>query len=143
MGKQLVNFITCGCESSTPFLSFTKAIKPRSLPELLLRYQRDFRYLFSIINLNNIFVLQILFWDEYNIKFVFPPSLSFTTHILCLPSMYNVLLIFYWFPSKLNLTTYQSRWNDMKYIIFVVVIILYLLVLLKTCNISLMICQTL
>jgi hypothetical protein len=24
MGKQLVTFITCGCESSAPFLSFTK-----------------------------------------------------------------------------------------------------------------------
>jgi hypothetical protein len=24
MGKQLVNFITCGCESSAPFLQFTK-----------------------------------------------------------------------------------------------------------------------
>jgi len=24
MGKQLVNFITCGCESSAPFLKFTK-----------------------------------------------------------------------------------------------------------------------
>ena len=45
--------------------------------------------LFSIINLNNIFVLQTLFWDEYNIKFVFPPFLSFTTHILYLQSMHQ------------------------------------------------------
>jgi hypothetical protein len=50
----------------------TKAIKPRPLPELLLRYQWGFRYLslfFFIIKLNNIFLLlQILLQDKYNIS---------------------------------------------------------------------------
>jgi hypothetical protein len=32
MGKQLLNFITCGCESSAPFLQFTKlGVKPRRI----------------------------------------------------------------------------------------------------------------
>jgi hypothetical protein len=37
MGKQLVNFITCGCESSAPFLQFTKpeAVLVIGLYELL------------------------------------------------------------------------------------------------------------
>jgi hypothetical protein len=44
-----------------------KDIKPHPLPELLLRYQWGFRYLFIIIiRLNNIF-LQILLQDKYNI----------------------------------------------------------------------------
>jgi hypothetical protein len=32
MGKQLVNFIICGCESSAPFLQFTK---PSAKPWLI------------------------------------------------------------------------------------------------------------
>jgi hypothetical protein len=35
MGKQLVNFITCGCESSAPFLSFTKP--GHDIAEILLK----------------------------------------------------------------------------------------------------------
>ena len=41
MGKQLVNFITCGCESSAPFLAFTmrartsiKGIYPQKCPSI-------------------------------------------------------------------------------------------------------------
>jgi hypothetical protein len=33
MGKQLVNFITCGCESNAPFLQFTK---PGANPAVLV-----------------------------------------------------------------------------------------------------------
>jgi hypothetical protein len=37
MGKQLVNFITCGCESSAPFLSFTKpGANPRRIGDRLV-----------------------------------------------------------------------------------------------------------
>ena len=37
MGMQLVNFITCGCESSAPFLSFTKpGANPRRIGDELL-----------------------------------------------------------------------------------------------------------
>jgi hypothetical protein len=35
MGKQLVNFITCGCESSAPFFVIYKAILVIGLYELL------------------------------------------------------------------------------------------------------------
>jgi hypothetical protein len=37
MGKQLVNFITCGCESSAPFLQFTKAGANHDIAEILLK----------------------------------------------------------------------------------------------------------
>ena len=37
MGMQLVNFITCGCESSAPFLSFKKSgANPRRIGDELL-----------------------------------------------------------------------------------------------------------
>ena len=37
MGKQLVNFITCGCESSAPFLKFTKlGENPRRIGDRLV-----------------------------------------------------------------------------------------------------------
>jgi hypothetical protein len=37
MGKQQVNFITCGCESSAPFLQFTKpGTNPRSIGDRLV-----------------------------------------------------------------------------------------------------------
>jgi hypothetical protein len=37
MGKQLVNFITCGCESSAPFLQFTKpGANPRRIGDRLV-----------------------------------------------------------------------------------------------------------
>ena len=37
MGKQLANFITCGCESSTPFLLFTKlGANPRRIGDRLV-----------------------------------------------------------------------------------------------------------
>jgi hypothetical protein len=37
MGKQLVNFITCGCESSAPFLQFTKTdANPRRIGDRLV-----------------------------------------------------------------------------------------------------------
>ena len=36
MGKQLVNFITCDCESSAPFLYFTKpSVNPRRIGDSL------------------------------------------------------------------------------------------------------------
>jgi len=37
MSKQLVNFITCGCKSSAPFLSFTKpGANPRHIDDRLV-----------------------------------------------------------------------------------------------------------
>jgi hypothetical protein len=37
MGKQLVNFITCGCESSVPFLQFAKpGVNPRRIGDRLV-----------------------------------------------------------------------------------------------------------
>jgi hypothetical protein len=37
MGNQLVNFITCGCESSAPFLQFTKpGANPRRIGDRLV-----------------------------------------------------------------------------------------------------------
>ena len=37
IGKQLVNFITCGCKSSAPFLSFTKpGANPRRIGDRLV-----------------------------------------------------------------------------------------------------------
>jgi len=37
MDKQLVNFITCGCESSAPFLWFTKPVaNPRRIGDRLV-----------------------------------------------------------------------------------------------------------
>jgi len=37
MGKQLVIFITCGCESSAPFLQFTKpGANPRRIGDRLV-----------------------------------------------------------------------------------------------------------
>ena len=38
LGKQLVNFITCCCESSAPFLLFTKlGANPRRIGDRLVR----------------------------------------------------------------------------------------------------------
>ena len=37
MGKQLINFITCGCESSAPFMLFTKSgVNPRRIGDKLV-----------------------------------------------------------------------------------------------------------
>jgi hypothetical protein len=39
MGKQLVNLITCGCESSAPFLQSTKpGAKPRRIGDRLYEF---------------------------------------------------------------------------------------------------------
>jgi len=41
MGKQLGNFITCGCESSAPFFKFTKpGANPRRIGDRVVRVVR-------------------------------------------------------------------------------------------------------
>jgi hypothetical protein len=46
MGKQLVNFITCGCESSALFLKFTKpGANPRCIGDRLVWVVRKSNYL--------------------------------------------------------------------------------------------------
>jgi hypothetical protein len=41
MGKQLVNFITCGCESSAPFLNFKAGREPMFVLMIGLRELLD------------------------------------------------------------------------------------------------------
>ena len=60
------------------------------------------------------------------ILFLHPIFMRSETYWCCIPRHIQCTLVFYWPPSNLNLTRHRSRWNDMKYIL--------LLMLLCLCN---------
>jgi hypothetical protein len=61
MGMQLVNFITCGCESSAPFLSFKKS---GANPRRCMKYTIDQK----TIHLNHLKWVLFLFGNIDNVR---------------------------------------------------------------------------
>ena len=79
-----------------------------------------------------VYILRADMLDVEEIPYSPPPVMSSHTTVklilfyiqfsCCIPRHLQCTLIFYWPPSNLNLTTHRSRWNDMKFILLLMLL---------------------